>query len=449
MTHHHSRRALARQMLFGSLTLCAATLASSTWADGLKSPDAVNMRLLGHNDMQNRPIYQPTVHKYPGNTANAFANRLIFFAGLHAATGGGGCTGSLPNPLNGGACENDGTLIVDATDPSNPVVIKHLPPANPLNNSGQMVRVCDGQNGKLGQNGHVYMLRTDGSGGGNGQHDVYDVTDPVNPVLLSVPVSGLTATHKSWWECETGIAWIVAGDGKRTGHPGDGWTTNQHMKIFDLSDPANPHYIRDIGLLGQNPGSSVTTATSGVHGPYIGLKNPLTGEVINRGYIPYGTSSNGVLQVVDRNKVLPKNYVTTAGQAVGGSWVPATPNSAVAPTDQEMKDIVIGSMDMTPTEGAHSACPLYNVPLAHYQGFTSYNTRDYVQLISEETDQECNGAPHFGYLVDATRAKGGASSGEQHPMVVSTMQVFEDADTTGNGNINSNANGNKKPDYCS
>jgi len=114
-----------------------------------------------------------------------------------------------------------------------------------------------------------------------------------------------------------------------------------------------------------------------------------------------------------------------------------------------MKDIVIGSMDMTPTEGAHSACPLYNVPLAHYQGFTSYNTRDYVQLISEETDQECNGAPHFGYLVDATRAKGGASSGEQHPMVVSTMQVFEDADTTGNGNINANGNGNKKPDYCS
>src|SRR5215470_12386892 len=313
MTHHHSRRALARQMLFGSLTLCAAALASSTWADGLKSPDAVNMRLLGHNDMQNRPIYQPTVHKYPSNTGNAFANRLILFAGLHAASGGGGCTGSLPNPLNGGVCERDGTLIVDVTQPSNPQIIKHLQPANPANNSGQMVRVCDGATGKLGTTGHVYMLRTDGSGGGNGQHDLYDVTDPSNPVATThgVPItdtvsghslSGLSATHKSWWECETGIAWIVAGDANRTGHIGDGWKTNQHIKIYDLSDPNNPRYIRDIGLVGQNPGSPTTPLSGGVHGPYVALANPLTGETIERVYIPYGTSSQGVLEIVDRLK---------------------------------------------------------------------------------------------------------------------------------------------------
>ena len=139
----------------------------------------------------------------------------------------------------------------------------------------------------------------------------------------------MTAIDKSWWECATAIAWLVAGDGARAGHPGDGSTTNQHMKIFDLSDPSHPHYIRDIGLLGQNPGSAVHMATSGVHGPYIGLANPLTGEVIKRAYLPYGTSSNGVLQVVDRNKVLPNNYVAVAGQAVGGSWMPATSNSAV------------------------------------------------------------------------------------------------------------------------
>jgi hypothetical protein len=434
------------------MTLAAAALASGAWADGLKSPDAESMRLLGHNDMQNRPIYQPTVHKYPSHTAqmaatpaDAYAGKTIFFAGLHAATGGGGCTGALPNPLNGGVCENDGTLIVDATDPRNPVVIKHLPPANPANNSGQMVRVCDGQDGKLGQNGHVYMLRTDGSGGGNGQHDVYDVTDPVNPMLLSVPVSGLTATHKSWWECETGIAWIVAGDGKRAGHPGDGWTTNQHMKIFDLSDPAHPQYIRDIGLVGQNPGSAVTPASGGVHGPYVALANPLTGETINRGYIPYGTSSQGVLQIVDRLKVLP-DFTTSAGQHITGSWNGFGTPRAQSPTDADMTSIVIGSMLMTPTEGAHSACPVWNIPLAHYQGFTSYTTRDYIQLISEETDNHCSGAPHFGYLVDATRDNtgqgAGGISGEQRPMVVSTMQVFEDADSTGGPS-------SARPDYCS
>lgn len=446
MKQHHSRRARSRSLLYVSMTLGAAALASSAWADGLKNPDAESMKLLGHNDMQNRPIYQPTVHKYPSHTAatltssaDAYANKTIFFAGLHAATGGGGCTGSLPNPLNGGVCEKDGTLIVDATNPSNPVVIKHLPPANPNNSLAQMVRVCDGRTGKLGTTGHVYMLRNDGSGGGNGQHDVYDVTDPVHPVLLSVPASGLTATHKSWWECETGIAWLVAGDGPRTGHPGDGWNTNQHVKLYDLSDPASPHYIRDIGLVGQNPGSSATPTSTGVHGPYIALTNPLTSETINRAYMPYGTSERGTLQIVDRDKVLPKDYVTTAGQHVGGSWVPATATSAVAPTDQEMTDIVIGSMLMTPTEGAHSACPVYNIPLQRFQGFTSYTTRDYIQLISEEVDNHCSGAPHFGYMVDATRDTTGQGadgiSGEMRPMVVSTMQVFEDADSP-------------KPDYC-
>lgn len=444
MKQHHSRRAPVRSLLYVSITVGAAALCANAIADGLSKPDALNMVRLGHSDMQGRPIYQPTVHKYPASTAatstsaaNAYASKTIFFAGLHQATGGGGCAaGLLPNPLNGGACEADGTLIVDATTPTNPVVIKHLPPANPANKIAQMVRVCDGQTGKLGQTGHVYMLRNDGSGGGNGQHDVYDVTDPVNPVLLSVPVSGLTATHKSWWECDTGIAYLVAGAGTGATNP-DGWTTNQHIKIFDLSDPANPVYIRDIGLVGQNPGSDVTTNTSGVHGPQSIITNPANGELINRVYVPYGTSDNGVMQIDDRLAILP-NFTTSAGQHIDGTWDPSkstSPNPAQAPTDDDMRAIVVGSMDMTPTEGAHSTCPVYNVKLQHYKGFENYTTRDYIQLISEEVDNHCSGAPHFGYLVDATRSIGDAakSSGEQHPMVVSTMQVFEDS---------------AKPDYC-
>lgn len=445
MKQHRSRRSRKRSFLYVSMALGASALAATAWADGLKNPDAESMKLLGHSDMQNRPVYQPTVHKYPSHTvatstspADAYANKTIFFAGLHAATGGGGCTGSLPNPLNGGVCEKDGTLIVDATNPTNPLVIKHLPPANPANSLAQMVRVCDGKDHVLGQTGHVYMLRNDGSGGGNGQHDVYDVTDPVHPVLLSVPVSGLTATHKSWWECETGIAWIVAGANAPQAPNPDGWKTNQHMKLFDLSDPANPVYIRDIGLLGQNPGSSVTPTSTGVHGPYIAITNPATGETINRAYMPYGTSERGTLQVVDRLKVLP-DFTTSAGQHIAGTWNGFGTPRAQSPTDDDMKAIVIGSMLMTPTEGAHSACPVYNTALTRFQGFTSYTTRDYVQLISEEVDNHCSGAPHFGYMVDVTRDTTGQGadgiSGEMRPMVVSTMQVFEDADKP-------------RPDYC-
>ncbi|HSV18539.1 MAG TPA: hypothetical protein VLR71_09030 [Casimicrobiaceae bacterium] len=444
MKQNHRRRSTrARSVLSVCMTLGAVALASTAWADGLDHAQAEHMRLLGHNDMQNRPIYQPTVHKYPTHTAkmgstaaDAYASKTIFFAGLHAATGGGGCTGSLPNPLNGGACEKDGTLIVDATNPTDPVVIKHLPPANPANALAQMVRVCDGQDGKLGQTGHVYMLRNDGSGGGNGQHDVYDVTDPVNPVLLSVPVSGLTATHKSWWECETGIAWIVAGANAPQAPNPDGWKTNQHVKLFDLSDPSHPVYIRDIGLVGQNPGSTTEATSGGIHGPYIALANPLTGETVNRAYMPYGTSELGTLQVVDRLKVLP-DFTTSAGQHIAGTWDGLGTARAQAPTDDDMKAIVIGSMLMTPTEGAHSACPVFNTALKHFQGFTSYTTRDYVQLISEEVDNHCSGAPHFGYMVDVTRDKTGKGadgiSGEMRPMVISTMQVFEDS---------------AKPDYC-
>src|SRR5206468_7904550 len=57
----------------------------------------------------------------------------------------------------------------------------------------------------------------------------------------ALPISG---THKSWWECDTGIAYLVANNSA------EGWKGN-HLKIYDLSDPAKPVYIRDFGLLGQ------------------------------------------------------------------------------------------------------------------------------------------------------------------------------------------------------
>ena len=43
------------------------------------------------------------------------------------------------------------------------------------------------------------------------RHEVWDVTDPAKPNRLSVVVSDLRDTHKSWWECDTGIAFLVSG----------------------------------------------------------------------------------------------------------------------------------------------------------------------------------------------------------------------------------------------
>ncbi len=390
------------------------------------APDRHDILWLGHADLEGRTAYQPTLHTQMVNGQK----RVFLYVGHF------GNQAPIADPTSGGTPEFNGTSIVDVTDPRHPVQVAHIPTdgrANGTSSGGaQMVRVCDGKAGVLGDDGHYYMLRNNGGGtSSTGSHEIYDVTDPAHPALLSTIGGWFTATHKNWWECDTGIAYIVAGAGAASAQP-DGWTTNQHIKVYDLSDPSDPVYIRDIGLVGQNPGSAVHTATGGVHGPISIWHNPANpSEQVNRIYIPYGTSSNGVFQIVDRLKVLP-DFTTSAGMHIAGTW---NGSDAESPTDDELRALVVGSMDMTPTEGAHTSFPMFGIPLQHYQGFTSNTTRDIVALISEETDNKCTGSPHFGYLVDTTRAigKGAASAGENHPMVISTMQTFEDAG---------------KPDFC-
>jgi len=147
-----------------------------------------------------------------------------------------------------------------------------------------MARVCDGKTLPRGAREKIYLLRTLG----NLAHEIWDVTDPAKPALLTTVLDGLKSTHKNWWECDSGIAYLVA-DGAPSG-----WRTNRMTKIYDLSDPAQPRFIRDFGLPGQEPGST-GTAPEGVHGP-IAHKN--------RVYFAYGTGAKGVLQIVDREKLL-------------------------------------------------------------------------------------------------------------------------------------------------
>ena len=419
--HRNSAPALVRPIA-AATALALAAMSASVMADRPHNaaPDSQNLRWLGHTDLQGRTAYQPTLH----TQLDASGHRHVYLYVGHF-----GNQSPIADPTSGGALEPNGTSIVDVTDPAHPVEVAHIP----TNGGGaQMVRVCSGHTGVLGNTGEYYMLRNNNGGAGvKPFHEIYDVTDPANPKPLSVVVGNLSATHKNWWECDTGIAYIVAGANGKNGADNDGWTTNQHIKVFDLSDPRHPHYIRDIGLMGQNPGSLVHTDTTGVHGPISVRNNPVTGEAINRIYVPYGTESDGVFQILDRTKVLPGG-TTVAGQPMGGTW---DGTRAQNPTDEDLAKLVVGSMDMTPTEGGHTAFPMFGIPLRHYQGFTSNTTRDIVALISEETGNKCEGSPHFGYLVDTTRAIGADahSAAENHPMVISTMQVFEDS---------------AKPDFC-
>jgi len=161
-----------------------------------------NTELLGSDTLDGRSTYQPLVVRQ--------GDRYIAYMGHHA--------GSAINRLNG-KIEPNGTSILDVTDPQNPIYLHHI--INTVGGSGeaggnQMVRVCGGdmlpsktQAEANRKHGHYYMLRSNGSV----SHEVYDVTDPSNPILLATIAPGLTATHKNYWECYTGLAYLVANDG--------------------------------------------------------------------------------------------------------------------------------------------------------------------------------------------------------------------------------------------
>jgi len=187
-------------------------------------PEASNMKLVGSNDLQARSAYQPTIHHQ--------GDRWIAYIGHH------GGTDDIPDPVNPmtGKAEPNGTSIVDVTDPAHPKYLRHIPGQEGKYESGgaQMVRVCDGKQLPKGDKNAVYMLRTFGSEA----HEVWNVADPANPTLIT-RIDGLKDTHKNWWECETGIAFLVSG--------APDWRTRRMTQIYDLSDPAHPVKIRDFG----------------------------------------------------------------------------------------------------------------------------------------------------------------------------------------------------------
>jgi hypothetical protein len=343
-----------------------------------------NMELAGHDDLQGRSAYQPIIISQDG--------RFVAYVGHHA-------TAHLPmNPLTGKA-EPSGVSIVDVTDPANTTYLAHIPgppAAAPGRDAGgsQMVRVCGGDTLPGAERGTWYLLRAYGGTA----HEIWDVTDPSTPSHLTTVVDELNGTHKSWWECDTGIAYLVAN--KRS----EGWTGGNHLKIYDLSDPANPVYIRDFGLLGAQPNA---TSYIGVE-KGIGIHGPISaGPERNRVYMAYGTGDNGVLQIVDRQKLLTEF------------------KNPLNPTTEEMLAPEVGHVVMSPDQGAHTAMPIFDVPIPAYQGHSVLQTRDLVIITSEQgRGDHCNPgpggdrpAPHLAFLVDVTN--------EATPWNLSTFHVDE------------------------
>jgi len=329
-------------------------------------PQAKNMRLVGFNDLQARSAYQPTIHKQ--------GERYIAYVGHH------GGTPTVPKPVNPmtGQPEFNGTSIIDVTDPKNPKYLKHLPglEGNYEEGGAQMVRICDGKTLPKGDPNKVYMLRVFGGKG----HEIFDVTDPANPKpIASIPSE--RDTHKNWWECDTGIAFLVSTE--------PGWRARRMTVVYDLSDPAKPVKIRAFGLPGQEPGANGAVPAD-LHGAIS------TGPQGNRVYFGYGTNKGGVLQIVDRDKLI---------------------NGPKEPTPENLRQPVVGQLDMLPINGAHTTFPMPKMPIAEFAKDKDGKVRDIVMIVDEQILNECQEARQMVWFVDVTV--------ETRPMVVSNFQVPE------------------------
>jgi hypothetical protein len=330
------------------------------------TPEAKNMRLVGTNDLQARSAYQPTiVHQ---------SDRYLAYIGHH------GGTADIPKPIDPltGQAEFNGTSIVDVTDPAHPKYLHHIPGAAGGAEGGgaQMVRICPGATLPKADRTKFYMLRTLGTKG----HEIWDVTDPTKPALLASIGGNYQDTHKSWWECDTGIAFLVSG--------APDWRTRRMTQIYDLSDPAHPVKIRDFGLPGQEPGATGLVPTE--------LHGPISMPQINRVYFGYGSSKGGILQIVDRDKLLhgPKE-----------------------PTPENLRYPEISRLELSPLVGAHTTLPMLQMPIAEF-AHDGYSTRDFVLITNEATQNECKPqGREMMWFADITI--------EAHPMIISNFMVPE------------------------
>ena len=306
--------------------------------------EAMNMRLLGTHDLQARSAYQPVIHVQSG--------RWIAYIGHHG--------GSALNPLTG-VQEPNGTSIVEVTDPRSPKYLVHIPGEKGEGEAGgaQMVRVCDGKTLPKGDPNKVYLLRSLGTSG----HGIWDVTTPEKPIPVTTVVDKLRDTHKSWWECDTGIAFLVSG--------APGWRARRMTQIYDLSDPAKPVFIRNFGLPGQEPTAEAKDSPYELHGPIS------TGPKGNRIYLGYGTVRNGVIQILDREKLL---------------------NGPKEPTPENLLYPQIARIDTPPYMGAHTTLPVLGIEVADLAKFTGPKSRDIIVVVNESTANECREARQMATL---------------------------------------------------
>jgi len=278
------------------------------------------------------------------------------------------------------------------------------------------VAVCAGNTLPSPGNTHQYagrwfLIRHSGSL----DQEIWDVTNPSAPFMISVLIGGpnavlpldtggryLTANHHIWWECDTGIAYIIAQSDVEPLTNAANWQetgSRQHIYIYDLHDPHNPVFIREFGLVGQQPGAvdsgscynapsdtcyeGFTNPPGGIHQVYSG------GLYNNRVYLPYGVGADGVVQIADREKLLNGCGTYDNANAVNPN---ASVDCAEFPTQADLIYPQINYVTMKPTQGAHTSIPIFGVPIPEMQANYLDGTPqkwDLLAITSEQTANDC------------------------------------------------------------
>jgi hypothetical protein len=112
-------------------------------------------------------------------------------------------------------------------------------------------------------------------------------------------------------------------------------------------------------------------------------------------YFGYGTNKNGVLQIVDRQKLL-----------TGPS----------APTDENLLYPQVGQLQLSPTTGAHTTFPILGLTIPEFVHDRDAK-RGFVLIVNESLVNECTEARQMAWIADVTV--------ESKPQIVSSFTVPE------------------------
>lgn len=341
-----------------------------------------NAELKSWISLQSRSAYKGSVKQQ--------GDRYIAYIGHHSfdQTGSGGAEGAgiVLNPMTG-EMEPNGTSIVDVTDPTNPVYLKHLP-AHDGERQARNHNVCGGHELPNGEDGKFYLMR----GHGNIDHEIWDVTDPANPEFVIQIEGNLEDNHKNYWDCDTGIAMLT------------GWQPGWHARttsIYDVSNPAEPKFIRLYGLPNMQPDANPEGYRE------TEIHEPLIHE--GKAYMSYGTGEEGIVQVLDMERL------------INGEFDPRNP------TNEQLADPIDIEIMLPHYWGAHTVIPLlgYGDPPGWDNRADAPGRRDYLAVISEETGNDCSGHSHDLMLIfDITDP--------EHPIGINNYYAAKyDAERTG------------------